>query len=68
MICMANTKPVADNPETLSYILEKGRETGIHVLACAAVTKGMDGQELTDMEELRRLGAAGFTDDGKRCV
>lgn len=65
VICMANTKPVADNPETLSYILEKGRETGIHVLACAAVTKGMNGQELTDMEELRRLGAAGFTDDGK---
>ena len=65
VICMANTKPVADNPETLSYILEKGRETGIHVLACAAVTKGMNGQELTDMEELRRLVAAGFTDDGK---
>ena len=65
VICMANTKPVADNPETLSYILEKGRETGIHVLACAAVTKGMNGQELTDMEGLLRCGAAGFTDDGK---
>lgn len=65
VICMANTAPVNDNPETLSYVLEKGRQTGIHVLSCAAVTKGMQGKELTDMEGLLRCGAAGFTDDGK---
>ena len=62
---MANTKPVIDNPETLKLVLDKGKQTDIHVLSCAAVTKGMQGKELTDMEELRRLGAAGFTDDGK---
>ena len=65
MICMANTKPVIDNPETLKLVLDKGKQTDIHVLSCAAVTKGMQGKELTDMEGLRRLGAAGFTDDGK---
>ena len=65
VICMANTKPVIDSPETLSYVLEKGQKTGIHVLTCAAVTRGMEGKELTDMETLHRLGAAGFTDDGK---
>ncbi len=65
VICMANTSPVIDNPETLKFVLEKGRQTGIHVLACAAVTKGMQGKELTDMEKLRNLGAVGFTDDGK---
>lgn len=65
VVCMANTRPVNDNPETLSYVLEKGKQTGIYVLACAAVTKDMQGKELTDMEELRCLGAAGFTDDGK---
>lgn len=65
VVCMANTKPVVDNPETLSAVLEKGRQTGIHVLSCAAVTKAMQGRELTDMETLRKLGAAGFTDDGK---
>lgn len=64
VICMANTKPVIDNPDTLSYVLEKGRQTGIHVKTCAAVTKGMQGKELTDMETLRKLGAVGFTDDG----
>ena len=65
VICMANTKPVVDNPETLSFVLEKGRQTGVHVLSCACVTKDMAGKELTDMEGLREAGAAGFTDDGK---
>ena len=61
---MANTKPCVDNGEILSYVLEKGKRTGIRILSCANVTKGMKGEELTDMEELARCGAAGFTDDG----
>lgn len=64
VVCMANTKPAADTPEVIRYITEKGRETGIHVLAAAAVTKGLKGQELTDMQALAESGAAGFTDDG----
>lgn len=64
VVCMANTKPVVDNVETLQYIIEEGKKTGIHVLADANVTVGMKGQELTDMEALKAAGAAGFTDDG----
>mgnify|MGYP000532604860 CR=1 FL=1 len=64
MVCMANTKPIVDNKETLSYVLEEGKKTGIHVLSCAAVSMGFKGQELTDMEGLLAAGAAGFTDDG----
>lgn len=64
VVCMANTKPVIDNPEVLLQVLEKGKKTGIHVWTCGTVTKGMKGKELTDMEALRKLGAAGFTDDG----
>lgn len=64
VVMMANTKPSIDNVETLRSALEKGRETGIHVLSCANVTLGMRGQELTPMEELAAAGAAGFTDDG----
>lgn len=65
VVMMANTKPAADQVETLRYMLEKGRRTPIHVYACGAVTKGLSGKELTDMETLRAAGAAGFTDDGK---
>lgn len=64
VICMANTKPAVDNLQTLSYILEKGKQTGIKLYQCATVTKGMQGKELTDMEELLKGGAVGFTDDG----
>lgn len=64
VVMMGNTKPVIDNQETLRYVLEKGEQTGIHVLSAANITKGMKGKELTDMEALRAQGAAGFTDDG----
>ncbi|MCM1123937.1 MAG: dihydroorotase [Eubacterium sp.] len=64
VVLMANTKPAVDNLETLRYVLEKGKETDIHVYTCANVTKGLRGKELTDMETLGRFGAAGFTDDG----
>ena len=64
VVCMANTSPAADNPETLQYIAEKAAKAKIHVYQAAAVTKGLKGRELTDFAALRKAGAAGFTDDG----
>ena len=64
VVLMANTKPTVDNVDTLQYIIEKGKETDIHVLTCASITKGLQGTELTDMELLKENGAVGFTDDG----
>ena len=64
VVCMANTKPVADNADTVSYIVNKGKKTNIHVYATAAVTKAFDGKNLTDFRNLLKAGAVGFTDDG----
>ena len=64
VICMANTRPPVDNPKTLEYVLCEGRKTGINVLSAAAITVSMKGSELVNMEELKKLGAVGFTDDG----
>ena len=64
VVLMANTNPCVDNPETLARVLEKGKQTAIHVTTCANVTRGMKGQELTDMPALLAAGAVGFTDDG----
>ena len=64
VVCMANTKPAVDNLDTLHYTQEKSKQTGIHILQTATVTKGLKGSELTDMETLAQEGAAGFTDDG----
>lgn len=64
VVCMANTKPPIDTVEALEYVLEAGKSTGIHVLAAATISKGLKGEELTNMKELKEHGAAGFTDDG----
>ncbi len=64
VIMMCNTKPAIDNEETLAYVLNKGKETGIHVESCGAVSYGLKGENLTDMDALVRAGAIGFTDDG----
>ena len=64
VILMANTKPVNDNADTLGYVLEKAEGMPIHVKTCCAITKGFAGKELTDMSELLKKGAVGFTDDG----
>lgn len=64
VICMANTKPVVDNEETLKYLRNKAENLPVHVLNTAAITKGFEGKELTDMIGLKALGAVGFTDDG----
>lgn len=64
VICMANTKPVCDNIETLAYILNKAKSVPINVLQAVAVTKGLLGKELVDFDKLHKKGAVGFTDDG----
>ncbi|WP_044479255.1 dihydroorotase [Paenibacillus antibioticophila] len=63
--CMPNTKPVTDNAEVVSFVCEKARQAGlVKVLPYAAITKGEQGQELTDFAALKEAGAIGYTDDG----
>lgn len=64
VICMANTKPVVDNAETLKYVLDKAKDEKINVLQAGAVSVGFQGKEMTDFEELLKNGATGLTDDG----
>lgn len=64
VVLMANTRPPVDHLETLKLVIERGRETGIHVYTCANVTMAMQGKELTPMRALAEAGAVGFTDDG----
>ncbi|TYA13023.1 dihydroorotase [Paenibacillus faecis] len=63
--CMPNTRPVTDNPETVSFVRQKAKEAGlVRVLPYAAITKSELGRELTDFAALKAAGAIGFTDDG----
>ena len=64
VICMANTSPVVDNTEVLSDILGRAASEKIRIRQAASVSRGLKGEELTDMEALKEAGACGFTDDG----
>lgn len=63
--CMPNTKPVTDSAEVIRYIIDKASTAKARVYPVAAVTKGMEGQALTDMAALKSAGAVAFSDDGK---
>ena len=64
VVCMANTSPAVDNVETLQYVMEAAAKEQIHIYQAATVTVGRNGEALVDMEDLKKHGAAGFTDDG----
>lgn len=64
--CMPNTKPVVDNVETVKYIVEKGNSVGLtNILPVGAVTKLMEGKEITDVKELKKAGICAISEDGK---
>lgn len=63
--CMPNTKPVIDDISIVSFIHKRARETAyVNVRTYASISKGMNGEEITEMGLLKEAGAVGFTDDG----
>ncbi len=65
VLAMPNTNPPVDSSETIRYILDKAKDTGVSVYPVACITKGMAGEELTDFAELKTAGAAALSDDGR---
>lgn len=64
--CMPNTSPVVDNAALVQFIKKRGLEEGAaKVYPIAAVTIGLNGEELTEMWELKEAGAVALSDDGK---
>jgi dihydroorotase len=66
VIAMPNTDPVLDSAPLLRSLRETAaREARISVGFMPAITRGLRGEQLSEMAELRQEGAVGFTDDGK---
>jgi dihydroorotase len=66
VIAMPNTDPVIDSAPLLRSLREAAaREARVPVGFLAAITRGLEGVELTEMAELMGEGALGFTDDGR---
>ena len=69
VIAMPNTDPVVDEAAILGSLVDRARrEAHVPVGFLASITKGLKGEELTEMAELADAGALGFTDDGKPVV
>jgi dihydroorotase len=65
ILAMANTEPPVSTAADISALRERARAgASVPVGFLATVTRGMNGEELTEMVELREAGAVGFSDDG----
>ncbi|MEO5632790.1 dihydroorotase [Gaiella sp.] len=69
ILAMPNTDPVVDSAAVLGALIEQARADAVIPTGfMASISKGLRGEELTEMVELARLGAAAFTDDGHPVV
>lgn len=65
LACMPNTEPVNDSSAVTEFILRQARKANLaKVYPIAAVTKGQQGETLTEFGDLRQAGAVGVSDDG----
>lgn len=65
VLAMPNTKPPCDNPETIRYIIDKAKGTGVDVYPVGCITGGMSGNGLCDYEALKAAGCICISDDGR---
>lgn len=65
VLAMPNTKPPCDNPETIRYIIDKAKDTGVEVYPVGCITNGMNGGGLCDYEALKNAGCICISDDGR---
>ncbi len=66
IICQPDTSPVIDDPATVDFVLRRARDTAIvHVHPMAAITKGLEGKEMTEIGLLKAAGAVAFSDGTK---
>lgn len=66
VVAMPNTRIVNDSPLVTRLILEKAREAGLcRVYPAGAITKGLAGEELSEMGALIAAGCVAVTDDGR---
>ena len=66
MIVMPNTHPVIDDAAIVDYVLRRARDTAVvRVAPMAAMTKGLGGEQMTEIGALKEAGAVAITDGVK---
>ncbi|MBP5856898.1 dihydroorotase [Marivibrio halodurans] len=68
MVCLPNTTPPVDDVSVLEFIARRSRELKrSKIFSYGALTKGLAGEEITEIGLLREAGALAFT-DGERAL
>ena len=68
VIAMPNTAPVADGPNTIAWMKQRARETGVaNVFPTGTISIGQKGEQLAPIGSLRQAGVVAITDDG-HCI
>jgi dihydroorotase len=63
IVTRPDTNPTIDTPETLEFVNRRAQaDTPVNVLPMAALTKGREGREMTEIGFLMDAGAVAFTD------
>ena len=63
MAIRPDTSPAIDTPEALEFVKRRANEdSAVNVLPLAALTKGREGREMTEIGFLMDAGAVGFSD------
>ncbi|MBI4570272.1 MAG: dihydroorotase, partial [Planctomycetes bacterium] len=63
--CMPNTRPPLDTEAQVEYVVVQGKRASLaKVYPIAAITRGRQGEELSEMGALAQAGAVAFSDDG----
>lgn len=63
--CMPNTNPPIDSEVVVEYVKAVAQREGVvKVLPIGAMTKGMKGEEITEMAKLKKAGVVALSDDG----
>ena len=66
VVCMPNTKPIIDSNAVTEYIIDKADKAGLaRVFPVGSITKGLDGDSLSEMGDMKEAGCVAFSDDGK---
>ncbi|WP_109312955.1 dihydroorotase [Ruegeria sp. AU67] len=63
IVTRPDTSPAIDTPESLEFVTRRAQaDTPVNVLPMAALTKGREGREMTEIGFLQDAGAVAFTD------
>lgn len=66
IVCRPDTDPPIDDPAIIDFLKRRARDKAIvNVLPCAALTKGLEGREITEFGLLLEAGAVAFGDGAR---